>query len=115
MEYDRDAARHPIASEFDGYEWDERKSEICLQARAFDFSYAARIFEADIEPLDWEDTRDIYGEPRFVSVGEVASLIIAVVWTPRGNLRRIISARPASRRERKLFIEYRETQLERDP
>ena len=37
--------------------------------------------------------------------GEVEGIIITVVWTPRGRRRRIVSARPASIRERH---EYRE-------
>ena len=48
--------------------------------------------------------RDIEG-PRYLVVGEVDEQVIAVIWTPRENetVRRIISARPASKKERKHY------------
>lgn len=42
-----------------------------------------------------------YGEPRYLVTGEVDGPTITVVWTPRGNRRRIISGWPASNRERR--------------
>ena len=91
---------------FDGFEWDEEKSEHCRHRREFDFEFAAKLFTDEF--LEWEDRRRPYGEPRFVAIGEVEHRALVVVWTPRGRLRRIISARLASRRERKQFDEYRE-------
>jgi uncharacterized DUF497 family protein len=97
---------------FDGLTWDADKSEQCYEERGFDFDYAAKIFEGDA--IEWEDHRRDYGEPRFVSVGQVDEQILAVVWTPRDNMRRIISARPASRRERERFNGDREAHQQRD-
>lgn len=91
---------------FDGCTWDAEKSERCYDERGFDFDYAAKIFESDT--IEWEDRRRDYGEPRFVTVGQVEDQILAVVWTPRDDTRRIISARPASRRERERFYGDRE-------
>ena len=83
---------------FSGFEWDADKSARCYEERGFDFDHAARLFDGDF--LQWEDLRRDWGEPRFVSVGEVEGRALTVVWTPRRTRRRIISARPASRSER---------------
>jgi uncharacterized protein len=101
-----------VGREFDGCIWDADKSERCYAERGFDFDYAAKVFEAD--SIEWEDRRRDYGEPRFVTIGEVGELILVVVWTPRENMRRIISARPASRQEREKFYDHREAHEQRD-
>ena len=46
------------------------------------------------------DERRDYGEQRIIAVGEAAGNILVVVYTDRNNVRRIISARFASRKER---------------
>jgi uncharacterized protein len=84
----------------------------CYEDRGFDFDYAAKLFDGDF--IEWEDLRHAWGEPRVVSVGEVEGGILTVVWTPRGSVRRIISARPASRSEREQLYGYRQTQHYRD-
>jgi uncharacterized protein len=92
--------------EFQGFEWDEAKSRATLAYRAFDFEFAARVFE-DIH-VETEDRRHDYGERRFVVTGEVDQRVITVVWTPRGQRRRIVSAWPASNRERREYCDYRQ-------
>ena len=91
---------------FEGFIWDSDKSDRCYSERGFDFDYAARIFEGEF--IEWEDCRHEYGEQRLVTVGQVEDTILVVVWTPRENLRRIISARPASKLEREKFHAARE-------
>ena len=83
------------------FEWDQTKSDKNLAERGFDFAYASRIFDGDV--LEWEDTRRDYSERRVVAIGEVDKEVYVVVYTPRGEVRRIISARPASRRERNAY------------
>ena len=46
-----------------------------------------------------EDARFDYGEPRFTTVGVLDGRMVIVVWTPRGEVRRIISMRKANERE----------------
>lgn len=46
-----------------------------------------------------EDTSFDYGEPRFTTVGVLDGRMIVMVWTPRGEARRIISMRKANERE----------------
>lgn len=92
------------------FEWDQTKSNKNLAERGFDFAYACRIFDSDV--LEWEDTRRTYGERRIVAIGEIDKEVYAVVYTPRGEVRRIISARSASRRERNA---YHQTFASRNP
>jgi uncharacterized DUF497 family protein len=94
-------------ADFDGFIWDAGKRECCYRERGFAFEYAAGIFESDF--IEWEDRRRDYGEHRFVSVGEVGDVILAVVGTPRESVRRIISARPASRSEKMSLYAARKT------
>jgi uncharacterized DUF497 family protein len=95
-------------AEFDGFEWDAEKSARCLSERGFDFDYVTKIFGEDF--IEWTDRRREYGEERLVTVGAIDGRAFAVVWTPRGSTRRIISARPASRLEREQLHGHRETQ-----
>jgi len=41
-----------------------------------------------------------YGEQRIVATGKIEDGVLVVVYTRRGRRRRIISARPAKRKER---------------
>lgn len=49
------------------------------------------------------DTREDYGEDRYVSLGEVEGRCLAVVHTPRGEKTRIISARKATKVEQSRY------------
>jgi uncharacterized protein len=84
------------------FEWDETKSETCFQERGFDFAYAAQAF-FDPNRLIRADLRHSYGEDRFQLTGRIGSRIFVVVYTPRANATRIISARKANNREVKHY------------
>ena len=92
------------------FEWNEAKSEKNLAERGFDFEYACRIFGGDT--IEWDDTRRNYGERRVIAIGEVDEEVFVVVNTLREHVRRIISARLASRRERDA---YHKAFANRDP
>ncbi len=92
------------------FEWNEAKSEKNLAERGFDFEYACRIFGGDT--IEWDDTRRNYGERRVIAIGEVDEEVFVVVYTLREHVRRIISARPGSRRERDA---YHKAFADRDP
>ena len=79
-------------------EWDEEKSVLNLARRGFGFDFAARIFEGPV--IEWPDDRRDYGEERIIALGCVDGEWLVVVYTWRGEARRIISARMASRKER---------------
>lgn len=80
------------------FEWDSDKSDRNLRDRGFGFELAADIFSGPVQTA--MDERRDYGEQRIIAVGEAAGNILVVVYTDRNNVRRIISARFASRKER---------------
>lgn len=80
------------------FEWDEEKSQRNLEDRGFDFAFAARIFEGST--LEVIDDRRAYGEKRVRAIGVVEGHVLTVVYTDREDVRRIISAWPAHRKER---------------
>lgn len=84
------------------FEWDEAKSDACFTQRGFDFAYSARAF-FDPDRLVREDTRYSYGEDRYQLIGCIEGRIYVVVYTPRRNSMRIISARKANQREVKQY------------
>ena len=92
--------------ELEAFEWDKSKSERNAALRGFDFEFGSRVFAGPF--VERQDRRHGYGEPRFVTTGEVDGIILTVVWTPRARARRIISAWPASRQERRIYREYSE-------
>ena len=57
---------------------------------------------ADIEwdtVWSWPDLRRLYGEPRLAGIGYIGLRLYLVVFTDRGDVRRIISLRKANARE----------------
>ncbi|MXW16622.1 MAG: BrnT family toxin [Gemmatimonadetes bacterium] len=65
---------------------------------------ARRIFEGPVATLP--DRRRDYGEDRNISIGRVEpGALIVVAHTERHGRIRLISARPASRKERKAYHE----------
>jgi uncharacterized DUF497 family protein len=86
------------------FEWDDAKSAWTRRTRGFGFDTAARIFQGPT--LDVQDERRDYGEDRMVALGAVGEEVLAVVYTDRGGVSRIISARRANRRERVLWQSF---------
>lgn len=82
-----------------GFAWDERKRVVNFEKHGIDFRDAAGIFDGP--HLTVETIRN--GEARKVSLGRVAQSVIAVVWTDRAGVVRIISARAARRHERQAY------------
>lgn len=80
------------------FEWDADKSERCFRERGFDFSYAAQAF-FDPDRVVREDLRYSYGEDRYQLTGRIEGRLFVLVYTPRRETIRIISARKANRRE----------------
>jgi uncharacterized DUF497 family protein len=80
------------------FEWDEAKHGRNERERHIGFDVAARIFEGDT--LERPDARSDYGEERIRAIGAVEGLVLHVIYTRRGQVYRIISARRANRKER---------------
>ena len=84
------------------FEWDINKSDATYTRRGFDFLLATGIFDGPT--VEIVDVRRDYREIRIRAMGETAGLVLVVVYTDRNNLRRIISARVASRKERAQWL-----------
>jgi uncharacterized DUF497 family protein len=88
------------------FEWDEAKSRRTFRQRGFGFDYAAGIF-GDLTLEQRDDRRD-YDEIRMQAIGRVGNDILFVVYTDRGDVRHIISAQRANRKERRLWHSFAE-------
>lgn len=78
-------------------EFDPDKRDKTLAERGLDFARTEEVFAGPT--LDQPDTRFEYGEPRNVTFGYLDERVVVVIWTPRGEARRIISMRKANERE----------------
>ena len=83
------------------FEWDEAKSNRNFRERQLDFGSAALIFDGPVQTTT-DDRRD-YGEERIIALGEVDGVVLVVVYTDREEVRRIISARHANKKEREIW------------
>ena len=86
------------------FERDEAKDRAKVARHGVEFQTAKRIFEGPV--LTRPDTRRDYREVRHISVGQVGPAVLVVAHTRRGASLRLISARPASRKERKAYHEH---------
>nr|WP_294516224.1 BrnT family toxin [uncultured Rhodopila sp.] len=86
------------------FEWDDGKNARNVAKHGISFALAKRIFEGPV--LTAVDDRADYGELREVSIGMVdGAAVLTVVHTDRQGTVRIISARAASRSERRRYEE----------
>src|ERR1700722_19071948 len=85
------------------FEWDPRKEAHNVAKHGIDFTTASTIWSGPVYAQP--DNRQDYGEARLLAFGIAENRVLAVVFTWRGEARRIISARVAHRRERSLYEE----------
>ena len=86
------------------FEFDQDKRDKTLLERGLDFARASEVF-AGVH-FTGQDARVEYAEDRFITVGWLDKRLIVLVWTPRGEVRRIISMRKANGREKALYTRY---------
>ena len=87
------------------FEWDPRKAEINRRKHGVEFLDAVVVFE-DERAITLADENP--REERFVSFGmDAQGRVLAVCFTHRGNVLRIISARKATRREQAQYEDKR--------
>ena len=72
-------------------EFDEAKRLKTLKERGLDFLDCSKLFAGDY--LEYEDDRFDYGEMRYITFGSLNDRAVLIIWTPRGDNRRIISMR----------------------
>ena len=82
-------------------EFDEEKRLQTLEHRGLDFADAAILFQT--RTIVHRDDREQYGEVRFQTIGFLDQRLIMVVWTQRGDTRRIISMRKCNVREQRRY------------
>ncbi|MDP3544795.1 MAG: BrnT family toxin [Phreatobacter sp.] len=84
------------------FEWDEQKRLANLAKHGIDFKDAINVLGQN-GPL-YESVRS--GEMRWVTIGIQDDVLIAVVWTLRGETCRLISARRARKHEREDYARH---------
>ena len=77
--------------------YDPAKRAKTLEGRGIDFESARDVFAG--ATLDFQDTRQDYGENRTITFGFLQGRMVVIVWTQRGEARHIISMRKANERE----------------
>lgn len=82
-------------------EYDPAKRTKTLETRGLDMAQAGEIWNGP--HLTFEDNRQDYGEPRFVTFGLLSDRLVFVAWTLRGDTHRVISMRKANEREQKRY------------
>ena len=88
------------------YQWDPNKAKSNLKKHGVSFADAVGVFE-DENATTIQDEHE--SEDRFVTIGrDFLRRILVVVYTFRGVVIRIISARKATAREKKIYEEQNE-------
>ena len=99
----------------DEFDWDDAKATRSERRHGVTFDQAMRVLSDPfyqsyhVEQFDVEHSDD---EDRYRTTGSdpfLREVVLVIIWTPRDELTRIISARPATRAER---MEY-EDELQR--
>lgn len=81
------------------YEWDDAKRLKTIEKHGIDFTRAKQIFDGLHLEIDARSVNEL----RRTAIGKIGGHVIAVVFTRRGNVIRIITARRARRNERENF------------
>jgi uncharacterized protein len=81
------------------FQWEERKRQANLAKHGLDFFDAEPVFEGD--HYSYPSPRN--DEQRWVTVGRFGTRLVAVIWTPRGDIFRITSFRIARDGEKRRY------------
>lgn len=85
------------------YQWDTYKAATNLRKHGIDFADSVSVFSDDLA-ITISDER--FDEERFITIGmDALGRILVVVYTLSGKEIRLISARPATRQERRQYEE----------
>lgn len=87
-------------------QFDQEKRKITFLERGLDFARVLEVFKG--LHFTAQDMRFAYEEDRFITVGLLDSRLVMLVWTPRGEARRIISMRKGNDREKALYTRHLE-------
>jgi len=84
------------------FEWDEAKRLANLRKHGLNFAEVGSAF-IDPDRIIYTVLRNGLGEERQVIIGKVGHRVVHIVFTMRGELIRLISARQAHVKERSLY------------
>ena len=87
------------------FTWDEDKRRANLSKHGLDFEAAEKLF--DDYRLERLDTRQDYGEDRWIALGMIHGNVVVLVYTERGSGIRVISLRKATTEERTIYEQAR--------
>jgi uncharacterized protein len=93
------------------FEWHDKKRRTNLAKHGIDFEDAIAIWDGPV--VEIPSTQLHAGEQRLLAVGGCQGRVIAVVFTWRGSIRRLISARAARTNERENYEKIVREQAER--
>jgi uncharacterized DUF497 family protein len=87
------------------FTWDAKKAAANLRRHGVDFHEAATVLD-DTLSTTFPDVEHSSLEPRFLTIGlSSRRRLLVVAHTEEGEIVRIISARPATRHERRFYEE----------
>lgn len=85
------------------FEWDVNKAKSNLNKHGVSFEEAETVFD-NYGSITFEDLEHSFEELRYIEIGFSANgRLLLIVYTERGDRIRIISARPCTGNERKLY------------
>ena len=84
------------------YTCDPRKKAANLKKHGFDFDDAPLVIES-ARTLTFEDRRFQYGEQRFVTLGLLCGVVVAIATVESEDNIRVISMRKAQRNEEEIY------------
>ncbi len=85
------------------FEWDEAKRRTNYEKHGLDFRDAGKVFQGPV--VTALDSRQEYGEERYISLGMLEDVMVVLVHTTRSEKIRIISMRKAKLKERQAYEE----------
>ena len=88
------------------FEWDENKEQKNLKKHGIDFRTAIHVF-GDPFRIVMFDEEHSYDEDRYILIGSINDrpCVLNISFTPRGGAVRVISARKATAKERRIYYD----------
>ncbi|QQP87487.1 BrnT family toxin [Skermanella sp. TT6] len=83
------------------FEWCDEKNNKNFEKHGLYFDHVIAAFAGHM--IEKEDSRRKYGEKRYIAIGMVDNHVLAIVYTWRSGIRRLISARKARKDERRAY------------
>jgi len=83
------------------FEWDEAKRQRNMHKHGIDFVDAIQLWSRF--HIETPSDQNRHGEDRFLAIGEINGRLVTVIFTRRGETRRLISARYSRRNEKENY------------